>query len=175
VSRNFINISVSSYLKARLVTSLRLVRVSCGAWCYGDTVVIGKMKRFEEAIVSRVNDMTRLHDQIQSGRLGRRTLVADLARGDADMKKAISDVRGANLAANEERSRSVMATLSSFMANLAAAERGRQQVAAQSRKARANSANKLARDIGSKRHAYRIENAAARSAWHGTASRNSAA
>lgn len=125
--------------------------------------------------MSRVNDMTRLHDQIQSGRLGRRTLVADLARGDAEMKKTMRDVRGANLAANEERSRSVMATLSAFMANLAADEKNRQQVAAKLRQARAGFVNKLACDMGATRHAYRNENAAAKSAWHGASSRNLAA
>ncbi|MFY9259546.1 MAG: hypothetical protein WAO71_03455 [Gallionella sp.] len=118
--------------------------------------------------------MTRLHDQIQSGRLGRRTLVADLARGDVEMKRNMRDMRGANLAANEERSRSVMATLSAFMASLAAHEKGRKKFAAKLRKARAGFVHKLAHDIGATRRAYRAENAAARSAWRGAASRNSA-
>jgi len=126
--------------------------------------------------------MIRLHDQIQAGRLGRRTLVADLARGDAEMKKNMRELRGANSAANEERSRRVMAMLSAFMGRLAAHEKGRKKFATKLRRARIGFVNKLAHDIGAMRLAYRAENAAARSenaavrsAWRGTTSRSSVA
>jgi hypothetical protein len=124
--------------------------------------------------VSRLDDMTRLRDQVQAGRRERKSLVANLALGCIARRVAVGGVREANMAANDERSRSLMASLSAFMANLAMHEKGRRQVAGRSRKARVSFIRKvgrdvaaLARDVASTRHANRTENAASRTAWRG--------
>lgn len=124
--------------------------------------------------MSRVDDMTRLCGQVQAGRRERKSFVANLVSGGAARRAAVGAVCVANANANEARRRSLMASLSAFMANLAANEKDRQQEAARLRKALAAFVNtvvqdvaSLTRDVASARKANRAENAAARNAWCG--------
>lgn len=124
--------------------------------------------------MSRLDDITRLRDQIQAGRLERMSLVANLVGGGAARRMAVGLVREANMAENDERSRSLKATLSAFMANLAMHEKGRRQGAARLHKAHVTfvrrlgrDAASLARNVASVRNANRAENAASRAAWRG--------
>ncbi|MDO8369933.1 MAG: hypothetical protein Q7S71_04400 [Candidatus Nitrotoga sp.] len=124
--------------------------------------------------MSRLNDMTRLRDQIQAGHQGRKCLIADLMAGGVARRVSVGVTRAANQNANEDRSRRLMARLSAFMAALAMQEKGRQKMAARSRKSRvafvdsvARDVASLARDIASMRNANRAENAASHSAWRG--------
>lgn len=124
--------------------------------------------------MSRLNDMSRLHDQIQAGRRDRMAMLANLNGGANARRMAVGAMREANRAENNKRSRNLMETLSGFMANLAMNEKGRRQMEGKSRKARLAFIRKLgrdvaslARDVASTRNANRTENAASRAAWHG--------
>lgn len=126
--------------------------------------------------MSRLDDMTRLRDQVQAGHQERKSLVASLIGGGAARRVAVGVTREENQNANEERSRHLMMTLSAFMAGLAAHEKGRKKAAIRSRKARivfvdsvSRDVASLARDVASTRSTNRAENVASRRAWRGVA------
>jgi hypothetical protein len=126
--------------------------------------------------VSRLDDMTRLRDQVLAGHRGRKSLVTSLIGGGIARRVAVGATRAANQNANEERSRHLMATLSAFMAALGMQEKGRHKAATRSRKARiafvdsvSRDVAALARDVATTRNANRAMNAASRGAWRGVA------
>lgn len=126
--------------------------------------------------MSRLNDMTRLHDQVIAGHGRRKGLVASLMSGGVARRVAVAATRVANQNANEARSRRLMATLSAFMAALAVQEKGRRKAATRARKSRvafvggvARNVASLAHDVASMRSLNRAENAASRTAWCGVA------
>ncbi len=126
--------------------------------------------------MSRIDDMTRLHDHVQAGHRTRKSLVAFLVSGGAERRVTVGAVRRANVAENDERSRSLMASLLTFMGGLTAQEKGRRQAAARAHKSRVTFIKKLERDVASLAHgvaltrqANRAENAASSAAWTGVA------
>lgn len=133
--------------------------------------------------MSRVDDMTRLHDQVIAGHRGRKSFISNLVKNGDARSAAVGVARAAIVAANNERKRNLKGNLSAFMANLAAKENSRQQEAARLRvtlaavvDAVAKDVASLSRDVAATRKANRAmnaathaENAAAREAWRGVA------
>jgi spore germination cell wall hydrolase CwlJ-like protein len=126
--------------------------------------------------MSRVDDMVQLCGQIQAGHSARRELVVNLARSGAEASAANQATRKANQAANQERWRSLKERLTAYRTTLVAHENSRKIEAAHSRKARVKfvagltrNSVALARNSATVRKVNKSENAAARTAWLGTA------
>lgn len=133
--------------------------------------------------MSRVDDMTRLHDQVKTGRRERKNGVANLVNSGDARRAAVGVARAATADANKERRRNLSVSLSAFMANLANEDKSRQKEAARLRKALAGFVHSverdvasLARDVAATRKSNRAmnaathaENAAAHAAWSGIA------
>lgn len=133
--------------------------------------------------MSRVDDMIRLHDQVKTGRRERKNGVANLVHSGDARRAAVGVARAATADANKERRRNLRGSLSTFMADLAAKDKGRQQEAARLRAALASFVDTVARDVASLARdvaatrksnramnaAMHAENAAAHAAWSGIA------
>lgn len=131
--------------------------------------------------MSRVDDMTRLHDQVMAGHRGRKSFIINLVKSGDARSAAVGVTRAAIVAANKERKRNLKGNLSAFMANLATNENNRQQEAARLRRTLAAVIDGIAKDVASlsrgvaaTRKANRAmnaathaENTAAREAWRG--------
>lgn len=133
--------------------------------------------------MSRVDDMTRLHDQVVAGHRERQSVVASLESSGDARRAAVSASRMAIMQANKDRRSNLSVSLSAFMANLAKEDKSRQKEAARLRKALAGFVHSverdvvsLARDVAATRKSNRAmnaatnaENTAAHAAWRGIA------